>query len=191
MHRKHLIISSASTQGWPQNSRAQSPRAKAGRQKESRPAGHYSFLLLWSTLVPGAWSGLHLPPSWWGRRSHLKSVPTAVSQFRWPGRSSRPVWSPRTLTQRPPQLVCLVQGPVLEERLAAWSLAMPRTRLWSSSYSPMPFWALPYLRLCGSSIWWSSSSSISPCEAPWRSPTHPCCLDSRPCLLLDCAKLYH
>ena len=39
---------------------------------------------------------------------------------------------------------------------------------------PVPFWALPCLRLGGSSVWWPPSSS-SACETPWKSPTYPCC----------------
>lgn len=156
------------------------------RQKKCKPPGRYSFLLLCSALVPGAWSGLCLPPSWVGQKSHLNSRPAAVSHSRWPGGSSRPVLSPGTLTQRPsllvlgpPQLVWLVPGLALEQCLAAWSLAMPGTHLWSSSSSPMPFWALPCLRPWGSSVWWSPSLSSSPCEASWRSPTRPCCFDSK------------
>lgn len=61
------------------------------------------------------------------------------------------------------------------------SLSLAGTRLSSSSSSPMPFWVSPYLRPWGSSVWWSPSSSSSPCKALWGSPTHPCCFDSRPC----------
>ena len=71
----------------------------------------------------------------------------------------------------------------------AWSLAMPGTRLWSSNSSPMPFWALPCLRLWGSSVWWLPSSSSSPCEALWKLPIHPCRF--RRCPMLECANFYH
>lgn len=58
------------------------------------------------------------------------------------------------------------------------SLSLTGTHLSSNSSSPMPFWALPCLRPWGSSVWWSPSSSSSPCEALWGSPAHPCCFGS-------------